>query len=122
MAEGQRITLQEIDGEWVAIPEDSERTGRGETAQAALLDLEGDHGETETGPVESVEDLLPGGDREWPLLVSPRVELLFAVAALGFGGVYLLAGNVGGAVLVAVGVMLLLRLAWVEYGLLGPKE
>lgn len=131
MAGDRSIHLREVGDEWVAVEEDSDAVGRGPTAQQALSDLEsgaggigdpepadesGDEAESTSNPVTQIYrgERLP--------TVSPKLELLFALAAVGFGGIYLLAGNLGGAILLAIGLMLLVRVAWIEYGVFGPKQ
>jgi hypothetical protein len=127
--------LREVGDEWVAVEERRDAVGRGSSPQQALADLESGSGDTDgsgspgdTGEPEPADESTTSGPitqiyrGERLPTVSPKLELLFAVAAVGFGGIYLVAGNVGGAILIAIGLMLLVRVAWIEYGLFGPKQ
>ena len=124
MGDDRSIHLREVGDEWVAVEEESDAVGRGPTAQQALSDLESGSDRTGEPEAESaasnpISQVYRG---ERLPTVSPRLELLFAFAAVGFGGIYLAVGNVSGAILVAIGLMLVLRVAWIEYGLFGPKQ
>jgi hypothetical protein len=126
MADDRSIHLREVGEEWVAVEEDSEPVGRGSTAQQALADLQSELGATtDTAPIESTEQSNPIAEvyagNTLPT-VSPKFELLFAIAAMGFGGMYLLVGNVSGAILFVIGFALLVRVLWIEYDLFHPKK
>lgn len=115
------IHLREAGEEWIAVDEDTDEVGRGPTAQAALTELEGGTSQptTATETTSALEDVYSVGN--FPT-ISPKIEVLFGIAAVGIGGVYLLTGNVSGALLVVVGIALLVRVAWIEYGLFGPQQ
>lgn len=141
MDTGDGIRLREGDDGWEAVDEDSGLTGRGESAQEALAVLEarletrgsdtGARDDPEATPDnagDAPEPSAAGDEGDGPGLVdtdglnitiSPKVELLFGIAATGFGLIYVVTGNYSGAILVAIGAMLLVRVAWIEYGLFG---
>ncbi|MCU4717660.1 hypothetical protein [Halapricum hydrolyticum] len=120
MPKERSIHLREVNEEWVAVEENSEPVGRGPTARQALADLEAklDEGFGEPPPGQQPSPAVDG----WFPTISPKVELLFAIAATGIGLLYVLAGNVSGALLVAIGLALGVRVAWIEYGLFGPQQ
>ncbi|MFW6018578.1 MAG: hypothetical protein ACOCPX_07135 [Halapricum sp.] len=122
MSDSRNIHLQEAGEEWIAVEEDSEPVGRGSTARQALADLESNLGENfgESTRRHSGQQASQTTG-EWFPTISPTVELLFAIAATGAGLLYLLAGNVGGGLLVAIGLALAIRVVWIEYGLFGPQ-
>ncbi|QSG04556.1 hypothetical protein [Halapricum desulfuricans] len=120
MPEGRSIHLREVNEEWVAVEEDSEQVARGPTARQALADLESKLDESFGDP--PTERQPRPATSKWFPTVSPTVELLFAITVTGIGLLYVLAGNVGGALLVAIGLALGVRVAWIEYGLFGPQQ
>lgn len=146
MSPGRDIRLQEDDDGWRAVEENSGLTGRGESAQEALAVLEArletrgeevDSETTDTTPASGDSGETAATEEEWDhttasgddpglvdieglrMTISPKVELVFGGAAVAAGGLYLLVGNTAGSILVAIGVMLLVRVVWIEYGLFG---
>jgi hypothetical protein len=147
MPPGRDIRLQEDDDGWRAVDEESGLTGNGDSAREALAVLEArlETREDETidlaavtdAPADATETDGESDDAEWSdtdgttddpglvdvdglnITISPKIELGFGAAAIGIGGLYLLVGNTAGTLLIVIGVMLLLRVAWIEYGLFG---
>ena len=105
------ITLTEDDDQWIATDSETGATGTGPTPETALEDLSGP---SDSGSVDADEGFSLD---QVKITISPELEALFGIAAILIGGGYLVFGFQAGAILVVVGVLLLIRVGWIEYGL-----